>query len=190
MSKTVLIVEKDVALMRTVAQSLAGRGVHVEESTDGKGSPELIRRTKPDCVVLAVDLDAGQNGYILCKKLKSDDELKGVPVIIIGDPKGFAQHQKLKTRAEDYVGKPLAVDQLVDAVGKIIGFDPVAPAEEANDSFEPLSLVEQDGYPVEEEVALDGNTGETAAVAEAADFDMVDAMFDESTISKAKSARS
>ena len=179
MSKTVLIVEKDVALMRTVAQSLSGRGVTVEESTDGKGSPELIRRTKPDCVVLAVDLDAGQNGYILCKKLKSDDELKGVPVIIIGDPKGFAQHQKLKTRAEDYVGKPLAVDQLVEAVGKIVGFPPVA--ENAADTFDASSMVDGDGdgaFPVEE-VQLDGGTGEQSLANEAADFEMVDAMFDD-----------
>jgi DNA-binding response OmpR family regulator/predicted nucleic acid-binding Zn-ribbon protein len=179
MSKTVLIVEKDVALMRTVAQSLTGRGVKVEESTDGKGSPDLIRRTRPDCVVLAVDLDAGQNGYILCKKLKSDDELKTVPVIIIGDPKGFAQHQKLKTRAEDYVGKPLAVDQLVDAVGKIVGFPEQAPAAVDNGSFDPGSLLDGDGdFPVEE-VVLDANTGEQAVTNQAADFDMVDAMFDD-----------
>ncbi len=178
MSKTVLIVEKDVALMRTVAQSLTGRGVKVEETTDGKGSPELIRRTRPDCVVLAVDLDAGQNGYILCKKLKSDDDLKGVPVIIIGDPKGFAQHQKLKTRAEDYVGKPLAVDQLVDAVGKIVGFPP--PAVQDEGAFDPGSLLDgEGGFPVEE-VQLDGNSSEqSAATNEAADFDMVDAMFDD-----------
>ncbi len=180
MSKTVLIVEKDVALMRTVAQSLSGRGVKVEESTDGKGSPELIRRTKPDCVVLAVDLDAGQNGYILCKKLKSDDELKGVPVIIIGDPKGFAQHQKLKTRAEDYVGKPLAVDQLVEAVGKLFGGFPSAAAftENSGETFDASSLLENSNeYPVEE-VQLDGGTGEQPTN-EAADFEMVDAMFDD-----------
>ena len=178
MSKTVLIVEKDVALMRTVAQSLVGRGVKVEETTDGKGSPELIRRTRPDCVVLAVDLDAGQNGYILCKKLKSDDELKGVPVIIIGDPKGFAQHQKLKTRADDYVGKPLAVDQLVDAVGKIVGFP--APAAQDEGTFDPGSLLDGDGgFPIEE-VSLDGGSaGSAATTNEAADFDMVDAMFDD-----------
>lgn len=180
MSKTVLIVEKDVALMRAVAQSLAGRAVKVEESTDGKGSPELIRRLKPDCVVLAVDLDAGQNGYILCKKLKSDDELKTVPVIIIGDSKGFAQHQKLKTRAEDYVGKPLAVDQLVEAVGKIMGgFPPIE--EPAADAFDPGSVLDGEGdspFPVEE-VQLDGNTGEHGLGSESADFEMVDSMFED-----------
>ena len=55
------------------ARPREGRGFGVEETTDGKGAPELIRRRRPDCVVLAVDLDAGQNGYIICKKLKSDD---------------------------------------------------------------------------------------------------------------------
>ena len=91
MSKTVLIVEKDLALMRSLRETLEHRGFGVEETTDGKGAPELVRRRRPDCVVLAVDLDAGQNGYIICKKLKSEDDLKGVPVVIIGDPKGFVR---------------------------------------------------------------------------------------------------
>ncbi len=167
--------------MRTVAQSLSGRGVTVEESTDGKGSPELIRRTKPNCVVLAVDLDAGQNGYILCKKLKSDDELKSIPVIIIGDPKGFAQHQKLKTRAEDYVGKPLAVDQLIEAVGKILGGFPLMaePPAAQMESLDGNALLENSAeFPVEE-VQME-NSGEIPVTRPPdADFDMVDAMFDD-----------
>ena len=75
MSNSVLIVEKDLVLMKELREGLRGRGFEVDETTDGKGAPELIRRKKPGCVVLAVDLDAGQNGYIICKKLKSDDEL-------------------------------------------------------------------------------------------------------------------
>ncbi len=75
MSKSVLIVEKDLALMSSLREALKARGFEVDETTDGKGAPELIRRKKPECVVLAVDLDAGQNGYIICKKLKSDEVL-------------------------------------------------------------------------------------------------------------------
>ena len=169
MSKSVLIVEKDLALMKDLREGLQGRGFEVEETTDGKGAPELVRRQKPGCVVLAVDLDAGQNGYIICKKLKSDDDLKGVPVIIIGDPKGFGQHQKLKTRAEEYLGKPLDPEALVDGVGKLIGFPEVAPAEEA---FDPGSLLAED----EAEISLDAldETGNAES-----DLAMVDSMFDE-----------
>jgi len=184
MSKTVLIVEKDVALMQSLRDALAARGFGVDETTDGKGAPELIRSNRPDCVVLAVDLDAGQNGYLICKKLKSDDELKGVPVIIIGDPKGFANHKKLKTRAEDYVGKPLEADAIVDHVGDLVGFPP-APEEEPiadlEDAFDPSSLLDDEGTGTAvDELNIDTGTDEEMLGAGDPDFDMVDAMFDES----------
>jgi CheY-like chemotaxis protein len=170
MSNSVMIVEKDLALMSSIREALTGRGFEVQETTDGKGAPELIRRNKPNCVVLAVDLDAGQNGYIICKKLKSDDELKGVPVVIIGDPKGFAQHQKLKTRAEQYVGKPLDAGALVETIGGLIGF-PAAPAAAEESGFDPGSLLEESDAPNLEAPAEEA-TGD-------ADLALVDSMFDD-----------
>lgn len=180
MSKSVLIVEKDTGLIGELREALTGRGFEVEDTTDGKGAPELIRKTQPGAVVLAVDLDAGQNGYIICKKLKSDDDLKSVPVIIIGDPKGFAQHQKLKTRAEEYVGKPLEASTLVDVVGRLIGFPEVAAA--AEEGFDPGSLLDDDGGG---EVVLEEPIDEGNAEA---DLSMVDSMFEESPAVSAQEA--
>ncbi len=176
MSTSVLIVEKDLALMKELREGLVGRGFEVDETTDGKGAPELIRKKKPGCVVLAVDLDAGQNGYIICKKLKSDDDLKGVPIIIIGDPKGFGQHQKLKTRAEEYLGKPLSAGALVEGVGKLIGFPAPPPQVEEvveEEGFDPGSLLDSGDADLSIDAAVeDGGNAE-------ADLAMVDSMFDE-----------
>lgn len=174
MSKSVLIVEKDLALMKELREGLKAKGFEVDETTDGKGAPELIRKKKPGVVVLAVDLDAGQNGYIICKKLKSDDDLKGVPVLIIGDPKGFAQHQKLKTRAEEYLGKPLNAATLVDGVGKLIGFPEMAAAAvEEDGNFDPGSLLEEEVSDIPLETPIE-DLGSNEA-----DLAMVDSMFDE-----------
>ncbi|WP_426752530.1 response regulator [Myxococcus sp. Y35] len=129
MSKKILIVESDTALSASLRSALEGRGFTVEETTDGKGSVEQIRRDRPDLVVLAVDLSAGQNGYLICGKLKKDDDLKNIPIVIIGNPDGFAQHRKLKAHADDYVAKPVDADQLVNGVGALIGF-PELPATE------------------------------------------------------------
>lgn len=178
MSKTVLIVEKDVALMHAMRDALVGRGFEVDETTDGKAVPDLVKKKKPDCVVLAVDLDAGQNGYILCKKLKSDDDLKGVPVLIVGDPKGFGQHQKLKTRAEDYLGKPFEAPSVIDRVGALAGFPPEpAPAASEESGFDPGSLLDEGSS--SDELALEGATSEETVGNSDPDFEMVDAMFDD-----------
>jgi len=129
MSKKILIVESDTALSASLRSALEGRGFSVEETTDGKGSVEQIRRDRPDLVVLAVDLSAGQNGYLICGKLKKDDDLKNTPIVIIGNPDGFVQHRKLKARADEYVAKPVDPEELVNGVGALIGF-PELPATE------------------------------------------------------------
>ncbi|MCI0569423.1 MAG: response regulator [Myxococcaceae bacterium] len=152
MPKTILIVESDTALSLTLRTELEQRGFTVEETADGKGSVELIRATRPDLVVMAVDLSAGQNGYILCGKLKKDDELKSVPIVIMGNPDGFAQHSKLKTRADSYVSKPVEPEDLITAVGALIGMPEAPGANPLGDPFAaPAAVAEDDA----EEIAVD-----------------------------------
>ncbi|HYO52235.1 response regulator [Archangium sp.] len=162
MSKNILIVESDTALSATLRQALEARGFAVQETTDGKGSVEQIRRDRPELVVLAVDLSAGQNGYLICGKLKKDDELKTLPIVIIGNPDGFAQHRKLKAHADDYVAKPVNADELVDRVGALIGF-PELPAGEVVDDGLSMGGLDDGGLdglgdePVQgEELAIEG----------------------------------
>lgn len=184
MHKKILIVESDTSLSRTLRNELEGKGFGVEETTDGKGSIELIRRQKPDLVLLAVDLSAGQNGYILCGKLKKDDELKNVPVVIVGNPDGFAQHRKLKTHADEYVAKPVDLAILIERVGGIIGLpEPEESAPEVVDESLSLSdLVDEE--PVEVEAPAEESASEEIAVEDAArpgdpELDMLDAAFDD-----------
>jgi CheY-like chemotaxis protein len=172
MSKTVLIVENDSALSHAMRDALSARGFAVKESTDGKGCQEMMRRERPDLLLLAVDLSAGQNGYIICGKLKKDDDIKAIPVVIIGNPDGFANHKKLKTRADDYVAKPFGGAEIVDRVGALIGFPEAPPTEEA--------LSSGDLEPVPEDISLDSPTNPEAAAGPDPDLDMIDKAFDSS----------
>src|SRR5260370_16601997 len=107
MPAKILIVESDLGTSNAARPELEGRGFSVEETSEGKGCVEHIRHSRPSLIVLAVELSAGQNGYLICSKLKKDPELKDIPLIIIGPPDGFQKHRKLKnTRAEDYLPKP------------------------------------------------------------------------------------
>ncbi len=182
MSKNILIVENDAALSRAMKDKLIARGFGVEETTDGKGCAELIRRSRPALVVLAVDLAAGQNGYIICKKLKSDDELKTVPVIIVGNPDGFGQHKKLKTHADDYLGKPFDPQAIVDRAGTLIGL-PELPSDDIEEDQVNLNEFLEDEKPSApvEDISLDGPTNEETVGNNDPDFEMVDAMFDDKT---------
>ncbi|WP_147444852.1 AAA family ATPase [Corallococcus sp. CA053C] len=175
MSKRILIVESDATLSATLQQALEARGFTAQTTGDGKGSVELIRRERPELVVLAVDLSAGQNGYLICGKLKKDDELKTVPIVIIGSPDGFAAHSKLKARADEYVAKPVDTDTLVDRVGGLIGFPELPASDEVvDDSLTLDSLGEESSPDFGEEIAVD--TGEEPAVP-GEDLDMLDEAF-------------
>ncbi|MCY1033774.1 response regulator [Corallococcus sp. BB11-1] len=180
MSKRILIVESDATLSATLQQALEARGFSAQTTGDGKGSVELIRRERPELVVLAVDLSAGQNGYLICGKLKKDDELKALPIVIIGSPDGFAAHSKLKARADEYVAKPVDTDTLVDRVGGLIGFPELPASDEVVDDSLTLDSLGDDFGKEEpapdfgEEIAVD--TGEEPAVP-GEDLDMLDEAF-------------
>ncbi|KFE66877.1 response regulator [Hyalangium minutum] len=182
MSKKILIVESDSALSSSLREALEARGFAVDETTDGKGSVEQIRRDRPDLVVLAVDLSGGQNGYLICGKLKKDDDLKNVPIVIIGNPDGFAAHRKLKAHADEYVAKPVDSDQLVDRVGALIGFPEVVVGEVVEDEGltldgltddEPMDEPLSQDEPLAEEIAVESEPIASASE----DLDMLDEAF-------------
>jgi CheY-like chemotaxis protein len=194
MSKTILIVESDSGVSRGLRSELECKGFSVEETADGKGATELVRKQRPDLVVLAVDLSAGQNGYIICGKLKKDDDLKAIPVVIIGNPDGFAQHKKLKTRADEYVAKPVDKQALVERVGALIGLPEPAAAEVVDESLSLSDLVEDDEdsrtseVHAPEEISVEAPADDT--VQGDPELDMLDAAFDDISTDPAKAKAS
>src|SRR5215468_1267127 len=112
----VLIVEGDTALSGRMRSALEQRGHTVEQTTDGRSVMDLAKRRPPGAVVLAVELPGGQNGYLLVGKLKKDEALKSIPVIIVGNPEGFEARSRLKNRADEYLPKPLDLAKVLSAV--------------------------------------------------------------------------
>ena len=68
-----------------------------------------------DVAELSIELPR-MNGFSVCNKLKRDPALKDVPLIIMSSDSSeetFEQHRRLRTRAEDYIHKPIAFEQLL-----------------------------------------------------------------------------
>jgi CheY-like chemotaxis protein len=141
MSKKIVIIESDSAFSQKLRADLEARGLSVLENTDGKASVDFVKREQPDLVVLAVELSSGQSGYIVCGKLKKDEELKRIPIIITGkDAEGFESHKRLKARAEDYLKKPFESSALIEKIGALIGLPEVDGADLVLDEDESLGL--------------------------------------------------
>ncbi len=131
MAKKILLIESDAGFAREMSSALEQKGFETRMTGDGKEGLDLARDERPDAVVLCVELPK-MSGYSICNKLKKDEALKSIPLVVISGeatPDTFEQHKKLKTRAEDYLIKPFEPAQLVELLAALVGL-PELPASE------------------------------------------------------------
>lgn len=120
MQRRVLIVEDNAMSMRLVADVLGAKGFHVLESKDGSDALALVRAHKPDVVLMDIQLPI-ESGIDLTRKLKSDADLKLVPVIavtvqdLIGDREMF-----LAAGFDGFVPKPISIDELLKTIDALL----------------------------------------------------------------------
>ncbi len=137
MAKKILLIDNDAALVGNVTQDLEVKGFEVLHSGDGKEGLDLARQQMPDLIVLCVELPKA-SGYSICSKLKKDDALRAIPVVLTSaeaKQKTFEDHKKLKVgRADEYLLKPFGSDALVEKIGALIGLP------EADGADEPLDI--------------------------------------------------
>ncbi len=130
MSKKILLIENDAAFASTLARALEARGLAVRVTGDGKEGLDLARDSRPDAVVLCVELPR-MSGYSVCQKLRKDEELKGIPLVLTSaeaTEETFEAHRKLKARADEYLIKPFAPAALVEKLSALVALPP-PPAE-------------------------------------------------------------
>lgn len=123
----ILLVEDDPAdaLLIEGALSDPRPGRAVARVGDGIAALERLRdpaHARPDLIIMDLNMPR-MNGHELLAVLKSDRELGVIPVVVLttsnapGDiGAAYAGH------ANAYVSKPIDLDELVDAVGRIYSF--------------------------------------------------------------------
>ncbi|MBI5747800.1 MAG: response regulator [Nitrospinae bacterium] len=121
--KKVLIIESSETFSDYIVEMLKRVGFKTVVTPDGDEGIEAARKENFNLILLSVELPK-ENGYIICKKLKEDNDLKKVPLILMSSEakKGdFEQHKKLKVRADDYLKKPFVKRELISSISNIIG---------------------------------------------------------------------
>jgi CheY-like chemotaxis protein len=146
MPKKILLIENDSAFAHGVSDGLEATGFEVRVTGDGKEGLDLAREWGPDAVVLCVELP-GMSGYLVCQKLKKDDALKALPLVLTSaeaTEETFEKHRTLKARADEYLLKPYTPDALVEKLGALVGL-PEGPSLEDAGEEELVSLEEELG---------------------------------------------
>ena len=138
MALNVLVFEGDAAFAGELRAGLESLGCEVRIVEDGNTGLAQASESKPDLILLAIELPR-MNGFSVCNKLKKDPVLREVPLVILSSESSeetFEQHKKLRTRAEEYVHKPVTFEALLE---KIRPFSPLGGGDK--DSFvHPLNL--------------------------------------------------
>src|SRR5258708_6848089 len=132
MSTKVLVFESDPAFAGERRSELGKLGCTTTVVDDGNTGLQQAANDRPDLILLSIELPR-MNGFSVCNKLKKDPNLKDVPLIIMSTESSdetFEQHKKLRTRAEDYVHKPIAFGELLQ---HIQGLVPMAGAAQESD---------------------------------------------------------
>lgn len=159
MTHTILLIETDAATSSAIADALTANGFSLEVTTDLSSPLETIRQKQPHLVVMGIELSTTHNGYILCGRIKKDDKLKSIPLVLVGPSKGFEAHSKLRTRADEYVALPIDRNELVTKVKTLLGLEkPLAPSIE--DMIE-VTLSDAIAIPSVEEMNLNPQTATT-----------------------------
>ena len=118
MSTKVLVFESDAAFGAELRTELGKLGCATTVVDDGNAGLLTASNEKPDLILLSIELPR-MNGFSVCNKLKKDAALRDVPLIIMSSESSdetFEQHRKLRTRAEDYVHKPIAFGELLQHI--------------------------------------------------------------------------
>jgi two-component system KDP operon response regulator KdpE len=107
---TVLLVDDEVALLRTLSMNLEARGYRVRTASDGEAALAALRKAQPDLVILDLGLP-GISGIEALRELRG---WSAVPVIVLSARHGSDDKvEALDLGADDYVTKPFGIDELL-----------------------------------------------------------------------------
>ncbi len=115
--KTILIVEDDKDIQDIFRIIFTSFGYNVEAVETGT---EVINRKSnfPDAIILDKQLP-GINGVDVCRILKSQDETKAIPVIMISATSGVEQAAKT-AGADDFLEKPFNMHVILKKVSALL----------------------------------------------------------------------
>ena len=117
---TVLVVEDDSRVQELLQITLSHRGYVVYSASNGLEALTSVREKLPDLIVLDVRLPK-KSGYEVCEILKSQEEYRRIPVIMISsNGSSEARLQGLKLGADDYLAKPFSPRELIMRIQKIL----------------------------------------------------------------------
>ena len=112
--KKVYIADDDPDILEVLTIILESKGYQVITSPDGRSLSKL--EDFPDLILLDVRM-SGSDGSEICRALKSQDETKNIPVVLISANRNLSEIAK-ECGANDVINKPFDIKDIVNVASK------------------------------------------------------------------------
>ena len=117
---TILVIEDDELVARTIKSCLRRGDYRVSIASSGVEGLKVARRHPPEMVILDVIMP-GMDGYTVCREMRADPLLSEVPILFLtARASDDEKIMGLRAGADDYLGKPFNVDELLLRVQAIL----------------------------------------------------------------------
>ena len=119
--QTILVVDDELHILEVVRDYLKQAGYRVLTARDGQTALTLTRHEHPDLIILDLMLPGGLDGLDVCRSIRQDPGLAGVPIIML-----TARIEEtdrligLELGADDYVTKPFSPREVVARVRAVL----------------------------------------------------------------------
>lgn len=119
--KTILFIEDESALQKTIGEMLRQEGYEVVSALDGEVGLRLAQQKIPDLILLDLVLPK-LHGFEVLKRLKEDSETKNIPVVVLTNLEGIEDVDKaIELGAQSYLVKAqYEAKELIEKVKKIL----------------------------------------------------------------------
>ncbi|MCP4448805.1 MAG: response regulator transcription factor [Myxococcales bacterium] len=116
----ILVVEDDASIRLGLEDTLSAKGYDVDAVTRGDVGLARAKEMSPDLIVLDIMLP-DMDGFEVCRRLKADESLRGIPVIILSARGAELDRVRgLELGADDYVTKPFSLMELLARVSAVL----------------------------------------------------------------------
>jgi DNA-binding response OmpR family regulator len=113
MSRTILVVDDEYALVSAMMIRLNDAGYRVIHAGNGLAGLDAARKHAPDAIVLDIGMP-GMDGIEVCRRLAADEQLADTPVIFVsGRIPEAARRDGFDVTGHFYLTKPLEAGALV-----------------------------------------------------------------------------
>ena len=122
MSKKIMIIDDDIDLVEAMRITLEKDNYEVIDAQEGQKGLEILKKEKPDLLILDVMMGSLDEGFHIAYQIRSDEEIKDIPILMItavGAQTGFEfdkQRDEDFLPVNEFIEKPVNPQVLLDTV--------------------------------------------------------------------------